>query len=208
MLQIENTLVSIDIVKENFKCDIKKCRGLCCVHGDSGAPLEEYELNILDKIYPVIKPYLRDEGIRTIENEGNYVIDKDKEYVTPIINDKECAYTVFENGVAKCGIELAFINRKTDFRKPLSCCLYPVRIKRRDSFEAVNYDRWKICEPSPELGNILNLPVYKFVEDALNGVLWKDDSVIFNLFAEKFYYRKPQVLIYVQRIPKKIFYTI
>ncbi len=167
MLQIENTLVSIDVVKENFKCDIKKCKGLCCVHGDSGAPLEEFELNILKDIYPAIKPYLRYEGIITIENEGTYVIDKDKEYVTPIINGKECAYTVFENGVAKCGIELAFINRKTEFRKPLSCCLYPVRIKKHNTFDAVNYDRWKICEPARELGNNLNLPVYKFVEDAL-----------------------------------------
>jgi hypothetical protein len=167
MLQIENTLVSIDVVRENFKCDIKKCRGLCCVHGDSGAPLEKYELNILKNIYPVIRPYLRSEGIRTIENEGSYIIDKDKEYVTPIIEGKECAYTVFENGIAKCGIELAFINKKTNFRKPLSCCLYPVRIKKYKTFDAVNYDRWTICEPAREFGNKLNLPVYKFVEDAL-----------------------------------------
>ena len=167
MLQIENTLVSIDVVKENFKCDIKKCKGLCCVHGDSGAPLEEFELSILKDIYPAIKPYLRYEGIITIENEGNYVIDKDKEYVTPIINGKECAYTVFENGVAKCGIELAFINKKTEFRKPLSCCLYPIRIKKRNNFEVVNYDKWEICDPARELGNILNLPVYKFVAEAL-----------------------------------------
>jgi hypothetical protein len=167
MLQIENTLVSIDVVRENFKCDIKKCRGLCCVHGDSGAPLEKYELNILKNIYPVIRPYLRSEGIRTIENEGSYIIDKDKEYVTPIIEGKECAYTVFENGIAKCGIELAFINKKTNFRKPLSCCLYPIRIKKYKTFDAVNYDRWTICEPAREFGNKLNLPVYKFVEDAL-----------------------------------------
>jgi hypothetical protein len=167
MLQIENTLVSEEVVKENFKCDIKKCKGLCCVHGDSGAPLEDYELNILKDIYPAIKPYLRHEGIRTIENEGNYVIDQDKEYVTPIVNGKECAYTVFENGVAKCGIELAFINKKTKFRKPLSCCLYPIRIKKRNNFEVVNYDRWKVCDPARELGNILNLPVYKFLAEAL-----------------------------------------
>ena len=168
MLQIENTLISIDVVKENFKCDIKKCKGLCCVHGDSGAPLEEYELNILKEIYPVIKPYLRAEGIRTIENDGKYVIDKDKEFVTPIINGKECAYTIFEDGIAKCGIELAFVDKKTDFRKPLSCCLYPIRIKKYNNFDAVNYDRWKICEPARVLGNRLNLPVFKFVDDALN----------------------------------------
>ena len=175
MLQIENTLVSIEVVKENFKCDILKCKGLCCVHGDSGAPLEEYELSILKDIYPVIKPYLRHEGIRTIENEGTYVIDKDNEYVTPIIKGKECAYTVFENGIVKCGIELAFISKKTEFRKPLSCCLYPIRIKKRNNFDSVNYDRWKICEPARELGNSLNLPVFKFVEDALiikYGKVW------------------------------------
>ncbi|UCH15402.1 MAG: DUF3109 family protein [Bacteroidales bacterium] len=167
MLQIENTLVSIDIVKENFKCNIKKCKGLCCVHGDSGAPLEEYELNILRDIYPLIKSYLRPEGIRTIENEGKYVIDKEKEYVTPIIDGKECAYTIFEEGIAKCAIELAFVDKKTDFRKPLSCCLYPIRIKKYNNFDAVNYDRWKICEPARVLGNRMKLPVFKFAGDAL-----------------------------------------
>ena len=167
MLQIDNIIVSMDIVKENFKCDIKKCKGLCCVHGDSGAPLEEYELSILKEIYPEVKPYLRREGISTIENEGTYIIDKDKDYVTPVINGKECAYAVFELGVAKCGIELAFADRRISFRKPLSCYLYPVRIKKYNNFDAVNYDRWNICEPARELGNKLNIPVFEFVEDAL-----------------------------------------
>ncbi len=167
MFQIGNTLVSIEVLQESFKCDIKKCKGLCCVHGDSGAPLEKYELNILRDIYPAVKSYLRPEGIRTIENEGYYVVDRDKEYVTPIINGKECAYTVFENGIAKCGIELAFVDRMTDFRKPLSCCLYPIRIKKHEDYDAVNYDRWKICDPARDLGKSLNLPVFKFVEDAL-----------------------------------------
>ncbi len=167
MLQIDNIIVSIDILKENFKCDIKKCKGLCCVHGDAGAPLEKYELSILKEIYPKVKPYLRQEGINTIENEGTHVIDKDKDYVTPIIKGKECAYTVFEHGVAKCGIELAFADSEINFRKPLSCYLYPIRIKKYNTFDAVNYDRWDICKPARELGNKLNIPVFKFVEDAL-----------------------------------------
>ncbi len=167
MIQIDNAIVSIDVIKENFKCDIKKCRGLCCVYGDAGAPLEKHELRILKKIYPKVKPYLRHEGIITIENEGPYVIDKDKDFVTPIIRGKECAYTVFNNGVAMCGIERAFADKKINFRKPLSCYLYPVRIKKYKDFDAVNYDRWNICEPARVLGNKLKIPVFRFVEDAL-----------------------------------------
>ena len=167
MLQIGNTIVSIDIIKENFKCDLKKCKGLCCIHGDSGAPLERYELSILKEIYPLVKPYLRKEGINTIEKAGTYIVDIEKDYVTPIIKGKECAYTIFENGVAKCGIEQAFTDGKTNFRKPLSCYLYPIRIRKYSNFDAVNYDRWNICEPARKLGNELNMPVFKFVEDAL-----------------------------------------
>ena len=167
MFQIGNTLISVDIVKENFKCDLRKCKGACCVHGDSGAPLEENELRILKKIFPVIKPYLRNKGLKAIEEQGTYVIDKDKEFVTPLIDNKECAYTNFENGIARCAIELACNDKKISFQKPVSCYLYPVRIKKYNDFDAVNYDKWKICEPARELGNGLNIPVYKFLEDAL-----------------------------------------
>ena len=174
MIQIDRTIVSVDIIKENFKCDLVKCKGACCVHGDSGAPLENHELNLLERILPRIKPYLRDEGVRAIEDQGAYVIDQENEYVTPLIDNKECAYAVFENGIAKCAIEIAYVDKKTDFQKPLSCCLYPVRIRRYNNFDAVNYDKWSICEPARELGNKMAVPVYVFVKDALVRKYGKD----------------------------------
>ena len=167
MIQIGKTLVSADILNESFKCDILKCKGACCVHGDSGAPLEEHELGILKEIFPGIKPYLRYKGLKAIEDQGTYVIDKDNECVTPLIDNNECVYANFENGIAKCAIELAFIDKKISFQKPISCCLYPVRIKKYKNFDAVNYDKWKICEPARELGNALDIPVFFFVKDAL-----------------------------------------
>lgn len=167
MIEIGRTLVSADILNEKFKCDIGKCKGACCVQGDSGAPLEDWELEKLREIIPVIKPYLRDEGIKAIEDQDVYVIDKDNEYVTPLIDNKECAYARFENGIAKCAIELAYIDKKSDFQKPLSCCLYPVRIRKYKNYDAVNYDKWTICEPARIHGKELNISVSVFVKDAL-----------------------------------------
>ncbi len=174
MIQIDRTLVSIDVLKENFKCDLVKCKGACCVHGDSGAPLENHEPDLLKVILPDIKPYLRDEGIKAIEVQGAFVIDQENEYVTPLIDNNECAYAVFDKGVAKCAIELAFIDKKIDFQKPLSCCLYPVRIKKYKNFDAVNYDKWSICDPARELGNKSDIPVFVFVKDALIRKFGKD----------------------------------
>jgi hypothetical protein len=167
MIQIGRILVSVDILNEKFKCDVTKCKGACCVHGDSGAPLEEKEIDILQEILPKVKPYLREEGLRAINDQGVFIIDQENEYVTPLIDNKECAYAIYKNGIAKCAIELAFTDKKIDFQKPLSCCLYPLRIKRYNNFDSVKYDRWKICEPARELGNELNIPVFVFVKDAL-----------------------------------------
>ncbi|MBN2762113.1 MAG: DUF3109 family protein, partial [Bacteroidales bacterium] len=158
-----------------FTCDLKRCKGACCVLGDSGAPLDEEEKAILARIYPDIKAFLRQEGIAAIEKQGTSVIDIEGECVTPLIGGKECAYTVFEDGIARCGIEKAFLAGAVTFRKPISCFLYPVRIKKYKNFHAVNYDIWSICEPARILGASLHVPVYEFAGPALRqyfGEAW------------------------------------
>ena len=167
MIEIGKTVISRDVISKKFACDLAKCKGACCVEGDSGAPLEKEEIEILEKDLPKILPYLRKEGREVLDEQGVYVIDWDSEYVTPLVNGKECAYAVFEDDIALCGIEKAFLDGATTFRKPISCYLYPVRVKRFKNFDAVNYDRWAICKPAVENGNRLNIPVYRFLEKPL-----------------------------------------
>ena len=168
MIAIDDTLVSEDLIEEQFVCDLKRCKGACCIEGDAGAPLHKDEINEIRKNYKGIKKYLSDEGKAAVEDQGLYTIDEDEEYVTPLVDGyKECAYTIYINGIAKCGIEHAWEHGKSDFRKPISCHLYPVRITRNKGFLAVNYDRWEICSPACSLGEKLKVPVYVFLKEAL-----------------------------------------
>jgi hypothetical protein len=167
MLQIENTIVSLEIIDTNFCCNLSKCMGACCIQGDSGAPLEDNEVEILEKIYPQVKPFLRDESIKAIEEQGVWTIDIDNDKVTPLVDNKECAYTIFENNIAKCGIEKAYSAGLTKFQKPISCHLYPIRLSEYAGFTAVNYHSWNICKPALTKGSSLNIPVYIFLKDAL-----------------------------------------
>jgi len=167
MIQIDDKLMSMDIIEKKFVCDLQKCKGNCCVLGASGAPLEEDEVVLMKQIYPKIKTYLRPEAIKTIEQLGTAVIDSDKEWVTPLIKNMECVYAIFEDGIAMCAIEKAYEDRVISFIKPLSCHIYPIRIKEYEHFEAVNYDQQKICDPARILGENGNVPVYEFVETAI-----------------------------------------
>lgn len=167
MLEIGKTLISLDLITSYFTCNLTACKGACCVTGNSGAPLESYEVKKLEDIYPSLRAFLCEESVRTIEEHGTSVTDIEKDTVTPLNDGKECAYTLFENGIARCAIEKAFNEGVIDFRKPVSCYLYPVRIKKYRQFDAVNYDRWEICHPATKLGDDLQMPVYSFVKDAL-----------------------------------------
>ncbi len=179
MIQIGKTLVSEDVLEKDFVCNLSACKGACCVEGDSGAPLLESETAILDEIQECVMPFLRDEGKQAIEEQGAWVIDDDGDQVTPLANGKECAYVIFdEKGTTLCGIEKAHNEGVVDFKKPVSCHLYPVRITEYNSFHAVNYDKWDICSDACTLGKELNVPVYKFVKDALirrYGDKWYDE---------------------------------
>ncbi len=167
MLQIDNTIISLDIFEKKFKCDLAKCKGNCCVYGDSGAPLEKEEIKILEEIYPKVKPFLRPEGIKAIEEIGTSMVDSDGDDVTPLINKKECAYTVIENGIYFCGIEYAFLKKKTKFQKPISCHIFPIRTKDYQGFTAVNYEKWDICKDAVKLGNLENVEVVDFLKRPL-----------------------------------------
>lgn len=168
MFQLGKTLVSEDILDKDFVCNLSACKGACCIDGDAGAPLEEEETKILERIYPKVKPFLRPEGIAAIEKQGTSVIGDDGDFETPLIEGKECAYVTFDSkGVALCGIEEAYIQKEIDWKKPISCHLYPVRVKDYSEFSAVNYHYWPICSDACTLGKELKVPVYKFVKDAL-----------------------------------------
>jgi len=168
MIQIGSAIVSRDIFEKQFICDLAKCKGMCCVYGDSGAPLTDDEINILRQLYPKVKPYMTPAGIAAVEQQGIYVTDFDDEKVTPLIGDSEdCAYVCNEKGVFYCAIEKAFMKGKITFRKPLSCHLYPIRITKYETFEAVNYHHWAICSDAPELGKKKETPLYVFLKEPL-----------------------------------------
>ncbi len=183
MILIDNTVISDDIADKFFVCDLSKCKGACCVEGDLGAPLELDELAILEKEYESIKPYLSEPGKQAIEQQGLYIKDWENDYSTPTIADKECAYALWDDkGILKCGIEQAFFDGKTSFRKPISCHLYPIRITKHDHYDALNYDRWHICSDACSHGEQLGVELYKFLKAPLirkygeawyNQLLWE-----------------------------------
>lgn len=171
MIIIDNKVVNIDLVEEKFVCDLDACKGCCCWEGDFGAPLEQDELDILKEIYPKVKPYLTEKGIHEIEMQGTSVYTpQEKEFSTPLVDNSACAYLNYdEKGIAKCGIEKAYEDGVIDYKKPISCHLYPIRTKKMPNpmFEALNYDRWDICSAACSNGEKLKVPVYKFLKDAL-----------------------------------------
>lgn len=189
MLEIGKTVVSFDLLDKYFVCDLLTCKGACCLHGDSGAPLEDEEVELLPQLLEKIKPFMQAAGIEAIEQQGASVIDIDGDKVTPLINGKECAYAFFENGVVKCAIEKAYIKNKIEFRKPISCYLYPVRVTKYATFEAVNYHKWEICNCALDLGNTLKEPIYVFLKEPLikkYGKGWYEElSIAADHFLEK-----------------------
>ncbi|WP_353482283.1 DUF3109 family protein [Haliscomenobacter sp.] len=170
MLIVNDVLVSDDVVQEHFICDLDACKGACCWEGDFGAPLEKAELPILDEIYDSIKDFLTSDGRAAIEEQGKYVYFEEMGgYGTPLIDHAACAYLTYDHfGIAKCGIELAHRAGVTDFPKPISCHLYPIRVKADvPGFEALNYDKWDICSAACTLGRKEKVPVYVFLKEPL-----------------------------------------
>ena len=168
MIEIDGKIVSNDILTECFACDIARCKGECCVDGNSGAPLEMEEADILEEEYENYKPYMTPEGIESVERQGFMVVDCDGDYTTPLVDDAECAYSYRENGITLCAIEKAFREGKCSFRKPISCHLYPIRlINLSNGTIGLNYHRWNVCSSACENGRKLGIPVYKSLREPI-----------------------------------------
>jgi hypothetical protein len=169
MIAIEETLVSDDIIKKAFVCNLNACKGECCVAGDSGAPLEKEEIKILKDILPKIKSYIPADGLAAIESQGVNVIDEDGDDVTPLVDgNKHCAFVYFdETKTAKCSIEKAYYDGVVDFKKPISCHLYPIRVSHYKTYTAVNYHIWEVCNDACILGRHLKVPIYEFLKEPL-----------------------------------------
>ncbi len=168
MIEHRGTLISEDIFEQRFVCDLNACKGACCVEGESGAPLEPEEAELMTALWPKIRPYIPEKGQRAIDKDGVSEVDEDGELVTTLVEGRgECAFTVFENGMALCGIEKAWKDGAVPFRKPISCHLYPIRVAKLKFHEGLNYHRWPICKPACTCGAKLNVPVYRFLKDPL-----------------------------------------
>lgn len=168
MIEIQNTIVSDEIFEEAFICDLCKCKGQCCVEGESGAPLTSQEYKDIKKILPEIWGDLSGSAQKLILKKDISYVDTDGELVTTIINGEECVFTYFdEQGVCKCVIDKAFREGRTNVQKPISCHLYPIRLQEYEEFTAVNYHQWSVCNPARRLGNKENVKIYQFLKEPL-----------------------------------------
>ncbi|MEO9144414.1 MAG: DUF3109 family protein [Ginsengibacter sp.] len=169
MIAIDDILVSDQVVEEQFVCDLSKCKGGCCVDGDAGAPLENNELKEINEVYATVLPYLSKESQKVLETGGKYVYDKEFGWVTPTNSDGMCSYGIVgKNGIVKCGIEQAYNDGKISWKKPISCHLFPIRIKKTKKGELVNYEpREDLCKAACTLGQKLKIPVYQFLKEAI-----------------------------------------
>lgn len=181
MIEILNTLVSLDLFKEFFCCDLDKCHGLCCVEGDAGAPVTPDEVEMLEEAYEKLHEDLPLQAQQQIEKEGVVYPDKEGELVTQIINGKDCVFAKHEGACALCAIDSAYRNGKFHWQKPISCALYPVRLSTVGGMTAVNVHKWDVCQPARKLGAALHLPVYQFLKEPLIrrfGQAWWDECDI------------------------------
>ena len=174
MIIIQQTLVSEDILDKEFVCNLNACHGACCVEGDEGAFVDKNERKLLEKVYPAVKPYLTKDGIKAIEQQGYYITNDEGVLKTPLMKNGPCAYTIWEKGIALCGIEKAYNDKKIKWQKPVSCHLYPIRITKVGEFDALNYERWSICKPACKNGKELGVPVFRFVKSALRRKYGKE----------------------------------
>ncbi|MFT7344075.1 MAG: hypothetical protein ACI9XP_000655 [Lentimonas sp.] len=175
LVEVEDKIISTQIFERKFVCDLSACKGACCVEGDAGAPLTMEEIDIIEENVESYFPYMRQEGIDAVKKTGVFYMDQENEAGTTLVNEKECAFAYFENdGTAKCSIEKAHQDGKTDFKKPISCHLYPIRVKQINDLTAINYNEWDICTPACDCGANLDVPVYKFLKEPLIRAFGKE----------------------------------
>lgn len=182
MVEIQNTLISLDLFREKFCCDLNACGGACCIEGDAGAPVKEEEIAELETAAETVLDELSADAQAVIKAQGVVYIDRDGDFVTSIVDGKDCVFTCRnEHGHCLCALERAYRAERIPFKKPVSCSLYPVRLSTVGGMTAVNYHRWEVCRPAVELGRKLDIPVYKFLKEPLIqafGKEWWDECDI------------------------------
>ena len=173
---IGDVLVPAEFKRDNlyFCCDLTKCKGICCVAGDAGAPLDPHEIDQIQDALPMIKPYMQKEAAETITEENLFDYDFDGHLVTSLFNDRECVFTNFTNGIAFCAIEKAFLAKKIKFRKPISCFLYPIRVIDKGTLKQIMYQRWDICQPGVECGHKEKIKLVDFLSVPLQEKFGKE----------------------------------
>lgn len=187
MFQINDTIVASDIIEESFICNLSVCKGECCVEGESGAPLENEEVQIIEDLLPQVWGDLSPEAQNIIEQQGVAYKDDDGDMVTSIVNGKDCVFTYYdEQGVCKCAIEKAYREGRVGFYKPISCHLYPIRLQKYQSFTAVNYHRWGICKAAVLLGKKEGVKIYQFLKEPLVRCFGEDWYNELALVAEEY----------------------
>lgn len=180
MLQIQDTLVSLDLIERFFVCDLDACLGACCIDGDEGAPVTKEESERIAEVLDIVEPMMSRAAVREVRDNGVDYLDREGDRVTALVNGCECAFTTREaNGLCLCALEKALRAGTLDHDvKPISCRLYPVRLKEYDGFTAVNLHRWKICRPAEKLGRKLGVRAYEFLKGPLVarfGQEWYDE---------------------------------
>lgn len=179
MLQIKDTLVSLDLAEQFFCCDLDSCLGRCCIEGDAGAPITPEEKTQIEKALAIIRPDMSPRAVREVDENGVSYIDEEGDLVTTIIDGRDCAFTCYaKNGLCLCALEKAYCEGKSEFKKPSSCHLYPLRLTEYPTFTAVNYHRWKICRAAEKLGRKLGIRLYQFLKEPLIkrfGHEWYDE---------------------------------
>lgn len=168
MIEIDGKIVSTDILTVRFACDLAHCRGICCVEGNAGAPLDPEEVDILEAEYDNYKRYMTPEGRKVVEKEGFMVVDADGDLTTPLVDDAECAYSFTENGITFCAMERACRNGETAFKKPISCHLYPIRLTTfSNGSTGLNYHRWGVCSGALAKGRNEGVPMYRSLREPI-----------------------------------------
>ena len=178
MIIIDDTLISEELLDKKFVCDLAACKGACCEEGDLGAPLDIEEIDAIEANLKGIRPFMSAAGLKLIDQEGFYEAAPGEELVTTTIDGKACVFAIQDDTQTwKCAIELAHKAGQSDFLKPISCHLYPIRIEKLKNYEGLNYDQWDICSPACACGDRLEVPVYKFLKGPLvrkYGADWFD----------------------------------
>ena len=179
MLQIQNTVVSLDLAEEYFCCDLDQCKGECCIEGDAGAPVTEAEAEEISRVLPEIQADMLPRALEEVQTNGVCYRDEEGDLVTTILDGRNCAFSCYApEGICLCAIEKAYREGRISFRKPASCALYPLRLTEYPSFTAVNYHRWKICRTAVENGRKKGIRLYQFLEGLLTerfGKEWYDE---------------------------------